>query len=502
MTRPSWHIAVDLGAESGRVMLGCIDAVGGRIELREVYRFPTARLELADGLHWDVGAIEREILTGLGKAADAGQQIVSLSVDSWGVDYVLVDEGGSPLAAPYMYRDARTDAIFARVQADEAARQIVFEETGIQFLHFNTLYQLVADMEHSGSGVHRRAAAMVMIGDYVNARLCGIVRAERCLASTSQLYNPRTRDWSVRLIDRFGIQRGLLPELVGSGTILGSLRPEIARQTRLPETVKVIATCSHDTAAAVAATPLAGEESAYLSSGTWSLLGVEVAEPIITDECREFGFTNEVGFGHAIRLLKNISGLFILQECRGEWQRHEGTERGGEVLSYAELAEMARAAEPLRSLIRPDAPQFAKVGEMPRRIAEYCRRTSQPEPRTPGEFARCIYESLAMLLSETLAHTRRITGRRIRTLNVVGGGSQARLLNQMTADACGVVVETGPVEATAIGNIGIQAIALGSVGSINELRRLVRRSFPPQCIEPRSDEILAATARFAALPRL
>ena len=509
MIRPTWHIAVDLGAESGRVMLGEIDVAAGKIELREIHRFATARLQIGSGLHWDVESIEREILTGLAKAAKNRGTVASVSVDSWGVDYVLLGESGAPLAPPFMYRDPRTDAIFARVQADEAARRMVFEETGLQFLHFNTLYQLLADLEEPGGReLHERTSELLMTGDYFNWRLCGVARAERSLASTSQLYNPRLRGWSRRLIEHFGIRPGLLPELVDSGTILGPLRPEVSLQTGLPGSVKVIATCSHDTAAAVAATPLAGASSAYLSSGTWSLLGVELAEPIVTDECHELGFTNEVGFGHTIRLLKNISGLFILQECRGEWQRHEGTKarrhEGPDAegaFSYARLAEMAKRVEPLRSLIRPDAPQFARVGGMTAKIAQYCGRTGQPAPESPGEFVRCIYESLALLYAETLGDIERLSGREIDTLNVVGGGSQADLLNQMTADACGVLVEAGPAEATAIGNVGIQVIAMGSLGGIDALRELVRRSFLLRRYEPRTDRLSAAVARFVALPR-
>lgn len=490
----TWHIAVDLGAESGRVMLGRADTSGGRIDLREVHRFPTARLLIGGSHHWDVPAIYDEILAGLTKAAGSGEAIASVSVDSWGVDYVLLAEGRPFLALPFMYRDPRTDDIAGRVLADEARRRAVYEETGIQFLNFNTLYQLLADLEQpDGRALHDSAAGLLLMGDYLNWRLCGVARAERSLASTSQLYNPRRRTWSAKLIEMFGLRKALLAELVDSGTVLGPLRQDIAQQTGL-RGVQVIATCSHDTAAAVAATPLAGDASAYLSSGTWSLLGVELREPIISDESRELGFTNEVGFGHSIRLLKNLSGLFILQECRRDFAAE------GNDLDYAALAEMARAAEPMRSLIRPDAARFAKVGQMTGRIAEYCGATGQPAPETPAQFARCVYDSLALLYARTLAQVEKLTGRKIHVVNVVGGGSRSELLNQLTADACGVTVEAGPSEATALGNIGMQAIATGALSGIAELRNLVRRSFPPEKYAPASCRDVLAVERFLALP--
>jgi rhamnulokinase len=394
-----------------------------------------------------------------------------------------------------MYRDPRTDAAFARVQADPELRRLVYDETGIQFLHFNTLYQLIADRQApTGRFLHDAlATGLLLMGDYFNWLLSGVAKAERSLASTSQLYNPRTRGWSDRLVETFDLRGKLLPELVDSGTILGSLRPDIAEITGL-RSAQVIASCSHDTAAAVAATPLA-ENAAYLSSGTWSLLGVEVAEPIITDESRELGFTNEVGFGHTIRLLKNISGLFILQECRRELSD------GGREIDYPELARLAREAPAMRSLIRPDAPEFGRVGGMTGKIADYCRRTNQPVPQSPGELGRCVYDSLSLLYARTLGQIERLTGRRIATINVVGGGSRSELLNQLTADACEVVVEAGPAEATALGNIGIQSMAMGGLDGPDDLRAAVRRSFEVRRFEPSPGAAAAKVReRFEALP--
>lgn len=488
------HLAIDLGAESGRVMLGRVDPSAGRIELEEIRRFPTSR-SVVDGTHrWDVFRIYGEILAGLGTAAKKHGGATSISVDSWGVDYVLRGpDDVAPLTPPFMYRDPRTDAAFARVQADSALRTLVYDETGIQFLHFNTLYQLMADRETpAGRALHDAAAGLLLMGDYFNCLLSGVARAERSLASTSQLYNPRARAWSDRLIETFDLPRDLLPELVDSGTILGPLRPDIAGKTGL-RSAQVIATCSHDTAAAVAATPLA-DSAAYLSSGTWSLLGVEVAEPVINDDARELGFTNEVGHGHTIRLLKNISGLFILQECRRELSD------SGREIDYPELARLAREAPAMRSLIRPDAPEFSRVGGMVGKVQNYCRRTGQPIPQSPGELARCVYDSLSLLYARTLLQIERLTGRRIDVINVVGGGSRSALLNQLTADACGIAVEAGPAEATALGNIGIQSVALGSLADIAELRHAVRQSFEMQRFAPSRSDLAAAKSRFESLP--
>ena len=491
--RPTQHVAVDLGAESGRVMLGAVDPSGGSISLREVHRFPSVRTRVLESERWDVLGIFNEIVEGLKKAAEAATgEVTSVSVDSWAVDYVLLKAGHPHLTPPFMYRDARTDAVSARVQSDPAAAGLVFDETGIQFLPFNTIYQLLADLEQpGGKELHAVADGLLLVGDYFNFLLSGVRKLDRSMASTTQLYNPRTRRWSDMLCGQFGIRRALLPELVDSGTTLGPIRDDIAARTGLSRNVQVVATCSHDTAAAVAATPIR-EGGAYLSSGTWSLLGVELAEPVVTDACRAANFTNEVGFGHTIRLLKNISGLFIVQELRKEFAA------AGQEADYATLAEAAREAEPLRSLIRPELPPFAKAGDVARKVADHCRETGQPVPETPGQFVRCVYDSLAMLYAETLGQIEAITGSRPTGINVVGGGGRAEVLNQATADACGVAVEAGPVEATALGNVGVHAIAAGTLGGLERPAEPRPPQFPARKpINPKTTAILAAAERFS-----
>ncbi len=495
------YVACDLGAESGRVMLGRLGA-DGRVGIEEVHRFPNGVLPVAGTLRWNVLGLYREILAGLRLAAARAPGIVSVSVDSWGVDYALFDGPDRPLLAPpWCYRDGRTEAGYAELRADAAACAEIWAETGIQFMAINTLYQLRA--ERGGWGGETR---FLPIADYLHYLLCGVARAEESLASTMQLFHPGRRAWSGPLQRRLGLPASLFPETVPSGTPLGPLRPELARECGLPPgQVGVIATCSHDTAAAVAAVPavaaVAGRDSpggwAYLVSGTWSLLGGELAEPRLTPPVRAAGFTNEVGHGGSIRLLKNIAGLWLLQESRREWARR------GQAFSYPQLVGLAKATKPFGALIQPNAARFARPGDLPGAIAAYCRDTDQPAPESPGEFTRCIFESLALLYRRTLEDLEGLTGQRVDVLHIVGGGCKNALLNQMTANAIGRPVLAGPVEATAIGNLLLQALALGQVGSLPHLRRLVARSFPVTTVRPRERKLWdAAAQRFARLTLL
>ncbi|MEM7806789.1 MAG: FGGY-family carbohydrate kinase [Planctomycetota bacterium] len=475
--RAAAYIAVDLGAESGRVMLGRVTS--DRIELEEVHRFPEHHHHVDGFDRWNIEAIERDIRHGVQKALEREPAAKSVSVDTWGVDFVGLRDDGTVGADPIMYRAVPTAEVFARVTSDEQSARRVYDATGIQFLPFNTLFQWAA--EQAGGRLSSKA---LLMADYFNWRLTGqpvaSAKQEVSLASTTQAYDPRRRQWADALLEEHGIPPSLLPEIVPSGTDIGSLDGS---------TTRVVATCSHDTGNAVAATPLK-PSSAYLSSGSWSLLGVELPEPTINETTRRFGFTNEVGFGHTIRLLKNISGLFLVQESRKDFE--------GEP-SYADLAEMAEAAAPARSFIRPDAEPFATGGGMVEKIRRYCRETDQPEPESPGQVVRCCYESLALLYGVTLDGLAEVTGARPTSLNIVGGGSQARLLNQLATDATGVPVEAGPVEATALGNVGIQAITGGQLADLSELRRLVRASSNLQTFQPAGD--LASHAdRFNALP--
>ena len=479
------YIACDLGAESGRVILGRLAA--GRLRLEEIHRFANPPVRIAGSLRWDLLRIFEELKVGLRMVAC--EPVESLSVDSWGVDYALIGAGQPLLAVPHHYRDGRTDATFAATRADA---NLIFAETGIQFMPINTLYQLLAD-QRSSPQLLAVAEQFLNIADYFNFLFSGRVAAEESLASTSQLYDPRSGEWSARLIEHFGLPMRIFPPVVRSGSLLGGMRPELEEELGL-RGVEVIATCSHDTGAAVAAVPAEGEGWAFLSSGTWSLLGVELPGPLINASVQAANFTNEAGYGGSTLFLKNLSGLWLLQECRRFW----GGE--GKALDYAELSRQAAEAEPLRSLINPNAERFLQPGLMPAKIAEYCRETGQPEPESPGQFARCIYESLALLYRRTLGEIAQLTGRRIERLHTVGGGSQSAFLNQCAADATGLQVLAGPVEATAVGNLLIQALSHRHLASLEELRACVRRSFVPEEFQPgASADWDLAYARFLKL---
>ncbi len=466
------YLACDLGAESGRLMLGTLK--DRRLELRELHRFATGATKVGESLHWDIDRLLGELRTGLQKAGALGVPIASISTDSWGVDYLLYDAEGRIMKPVYHYRDPRCQKGVERVY-ERLSREEVFAETGLQFMPLNTLYQLAAEPPER----LRKARRLLGIGDGFNYHLSGVARWEESLASTTQLYEPRSRKWSAKLIAALDFPAALFPEVVPSGTRLGTLRAELAEAAGLRD-VAVVAACSHDTGAAVAAVPATGEDWAYLSSGTWSLMGVERRDPIITEDCRELNFTNELGYGHSVRLLKNIIGLWIIQECRREWAE------AGRGYDYAELTRLAAEAEPFVSLINPSDERFLSPGRMPEKVAAACRESGQPVPETPGAVVRCVLESLALLYRETLDQITQLTGRRPAKLHIVGGGSRNHLLNQFTASALQIPVVAGPVEATATGNILVQALALGHLSSLAELRQVVRDSFPLETIEPRA----------------
>lgn len=452
------YIAIDLGAESGRVMLGSLDS--GVLTLSEIHRFANTPVREGASLHWNLGAIWEGIAEGLEKAP---RDVASISVDSWGVDYVLLDEKGDVIEPVFHYRDPRTREGSKKFLAAMGWEKI-FGETGIQYMPINTLFQFAAE----GQERFERARRILSIADYFNFRLGGEARIEVSNASTFQIYNPIRRAWSEPLLaqlEAFGFRRELLAPIAASGTVIGEHRG-----------AKIVATCSHDTGAAVAATPLEGN-AAYLSSGTWSLMGVERAEPIINDLARELNFTNEIGHGHSVRLLKNISGLWLLQECRRAWAG------AGRNYDYAELTRLAEATGDVATFDPADA-RFLAPADMPAEITAFCRETNQPPPRTPGEFTRSIFESLAILYRKTRSELRRLTNSSIDVLHIVGGGSKNALLNQLTANSCGIPVLAGPVEATALGNVLIQGIASGELRDLSEARELVRGNFPIARYEP------------------
>ena len=479
------HIAVDLGAESGRVMLGRFD--GRELRLEEHRRFANNPVTLGGRRRWNMTGLWGEIAAGVEICRNAAHgTLAGVSADSWGVDYALVGSGSPMLAPPVQYRDPRTDATFARA-LEQLGREEIFGHTGIQFQPFNTLYQLMAEPPE----LLAAADTFLPIADFVNWLLAGELNAgvaPRCevsMASTTQAFDVQKRAWATELIEKLDLPATLFPEVVDSGTKLGTS----------PDGLDVWATCSHDTGAAVAAVPAeAGENWAFLSSGTWSLLGVELPGPVVTDRCRELNFTNELGYAGTTRLLKNISGLYILQQSRLAW------EAAGRRWGYHELAPMAGDAPPWATLVRPEHADFSKPGDMPGRIHDYCRRTGQPAPEGVGGVVRCIYESLALLYRKTLGELAELAGRQIEVLHVVGGGTQARLLNQLAADATGLRVVTGPVEATAMGNVLIQLAATGAVGR-GDLRQIVRASTRLETYEPQGRAAADdAYARFVELP--
>jgi rhamnulokinase len=464
------YLACDLGAESGRLMLGTLR--DGTVALQEVHRFPNTPIKANGSLHWNIPKLEEELRTGLRKAGARQLPISSISTDSWGVDYLLFDQKGEMMTPTFHYRDPRTKKGVENAFAKTDWKSI-FAETGIQFMALNTIFQLAAEAPER---LHQ-ARLILSIGDGFNHLLGGKAVVEQSMASTFQLYNPRTRSWAESLIQALGLPRPMFPPIVASATRLGFLAADLAKEAGLTA-VEVIASCSHDTGAAVAAVPASGENWAYLSSGTWSLMGVEWPEPIITETCRELNFTNEIGYGGSVRLLKNIIGLWLVQECRRHWASQ------GQEYDYASLAQLAAQAPPFVSLINPADQRFLSPGDMPARIADFCRETGQPVPATPGAMVRCILESLALLYRRTLLQVEQLIGRRIERLHVVGGGSQNELLNQFTANSLQIPVLAGPAEATAAGNVLIQAIALGHLPSLQAAREVVRNSLGMRTIQP------------------
>jgi rhamnulokinase len=464
-------LAFDLGAESGRAMSGHLRS--GVLGLAEVCRFANEPVRVDGSLYWDVPRLWLHMQRALEQVADRRTRLDSIGVDAWGCDYGLIGENGDLLANPYHYRDARTDGVMEDVFA-RVPRARIYDVTGIQFLSFNTLYQLIA----AARATPRLLDAAMQLGsipDILNYWLTGDLRAEYTSATTTQMVDARRREWAIDLLRELDVPTRLLPPLIEPGSVLGSLQPSVCGP--IAGTPVVVPAC-HDTGSAVASVP-AGGGRAFLSSGTWSLLGTEVPRPIITPRALEANFTNEGGVCGTTRLLKNIGGLWLLQSCRRDWKSR------GRVYEYGEL--MSAAADDrlaFTSLFDPDDPSFLHPASMPSAIAQYCRRTEQPEPDAPASFTRAILESLAFKYRVVLDALEELTGTRIAEVQIVGGGSRNRLLNQFTADATGRAVIAGPVEATALGNIAMQMLATGAVGSLAEARRIIERSFPAERFEP------------------
>ncbi|WP_298817458.1 rhamnulokinase [Chloroflexus sp.] len=475
MAEQAHFLAVDIGASSGRVILGRWD--GSRFALEETHRFPNGMVEHNGHLFWDINQLWREIQYGLHQYArhEPVGLLASIGIDTWAVDYGLLDADGALLGDPFAYRDPRNEGMAEQVDAFISPTEL-YERTGLQRLPFNTLYQLYA--ERQGERL-ARAATMLLIPDLFHYWLTGQRIAEYTNASTTMLLDARQRIWATDLLDRLGLPGHILPPLVMPGTRLGPLLPELQAALGLPASVTVVAVGTHDTASAVAAVPHLDTHSAYISSGTWSLVGVERSEPLINEAARLLNVTNEGGVYGTIRLLKNVSGLWLAQECQRRW-REEGL-----ALDWDEIVNQAAAVPARRSLIDPDAPEFLAVGDMPARIRDYCRRTGQPVPETVGEIARCCFDSLAMRYQQVIDALAELTGQTITTIRIVGGGSQNSLLCQLTADACQRPVVAGPAEGTALGNILVQAIAMGYLPDLVTARQVAAASVAQQRYEPR-----------------
>ncbi len=468
------YLAVDLGAESGRVMLGSL--ANGRLTLEELHRFPNVSVHLPTGLYWDSFRLFDEILRGLTMAGrERKLPIAGIAIDTWGVDFGLLGRDGALIDCPRHYRDPRNDGVPEKV-FEVVPRREVFEHTGIQFMQFNTLYQLYA-MKLAGSPALDAAGRLLFMPDLLNYWLTSVQRSEVTIASTSQFYNGREKRFATELFDRLGLPSRILPPLVEPGSLLGPLRPELADSTRLGP-VPVYATAAHDTASAVAAVPARGDSWCYISSGTWSLMGLELDSLVVDDRSLALNFTNEAGAGGKVRFLKNIAGLWLLQECRRSWADE------GQEYSYEELMKLAGSAGAAAALIDPDA--FLHPGQMPSKIAAWCRANKVKEPQTVGEYCRTILESLAERYRSVLESLESIVGRRIDVIHIVGGGSRNRVLNQLVADATGREVVAGPTEATAIGNILVQAIAAGELKDLSDGRNVVRESFELERFVPQA----------------
>ncbi|MBL8792777.1 MAG: rhamnulokinase [Planctomycetia bacterium] len=468
-------LAFDLGAESGRGILGRFD--GQRLSLEVVHRFPNGPVRLPDGLYWDILGLYREMLAGLRKCGAEHGGIDALGVDTWGVDFAFLGRGGVLLGNPRHYRDPHTETAM-----DEALARVpkleVFRQTGVQFMRINSLYQLLA-MQRDRSPLLDSAETLLMVPDLLNYFFTGSKVCEMSDVSTSQMYNPTTKNWAFDLLKSFGLPTHIFGPIVQPGEVLGTLRPAVASEAGV-QPVPVVAPGTHDTAAAVAAVPAASQTWAYISSGTWSLMGVELPAPLINEQVLGYNFTNEGGVAGTIRFLKNIMGLWLVQECRRSW------ERAGKAWSYDELARLAAAAPPFASLVNPDDTAFLLPADMPQALADFCRRTGQSAPQEPGAVVRCALESLALRYRWVLERLEELTGSQLEVIHIVGGGSQNELLCQFTADACNRPVVAGPVEATAIGNLLVQAVGLKLLGSLADARAVVAQSFDVKSYAPRN----------------
>ncbi len=472
---PSYFLAFDIGAASSRAVLGSLE--DERLSIKEISRFPNEMLSIHGHLYWNIYRLFEELKYGLAVCANY-TQVQGVAIDTWGVDFGFLAEDGTILGLPHSYRDPHTkgamQGFFKKI-----SKERIYELTGIQFLPLNTLYQLFV-LKKSGSSLLKNAHDLLFMPDLFNYLLTREKKTEFTFATTSQLYNPRKKRWEGELFAALEISESLMQEIVQPGTIIGTLIPEIGKPLGW-KSIPVIAVATHDTGSAVAAVPARGEDWAYISSGTWSLLGVETKEPIINNQAMELNFTNEGGVEGTFRFLKNIGGLWLLQECRKVWAAHRD-------FSYEELNNLALKAKPFQSIIDPDWEGFLCPANMPQAIRAYCESTGQTVPETPSELTRCILESLALKYRMVLDQLAKVYPHPIRKIHVIGGGANNRLLCQFTADASGLPVYAGPAEATSTGNIMMQAFTQGYLQSLNEMREVIRNSFELAALEPHEQE--------------
>lgn len=453
--------AVDLGATSGRVILATVG--DGKISLEEILRFPDPIIEMQGHFYWDLPAIYKSVIDGLGAIAARGEKIESIGIDTWGVDFAMFGRDGAMLRLPYCYRDPHTEGAPEKFFERMPCRTL-YEKTGIQIMNFNSVFQFDT-LRRNGCSALEAADKILFIPDALAYLLTGNVVTEYTIASTAQMIDPRTRQWDADILGELGLAPEKFGRMVMPGDAIGTLTAEVQRLTGLGA-VPVVAVASHDTGSAVAAVPAENDDFAYLSSGTWSLMGIESKEPIIDERSFALNFTNEGGVEGTVRVLKNICGMWLLERCRTEWPETD----------YSEITAEAERAEPFRSVINPDAQCFANPASMTEAIAEYCRRTGQPVPETVGQYARCIFESLALRYRQVTEMLKTLSQHPIERLYVIGGGARNEMLNRFTADATGIPVETGSSESTAIGNVMMQAKHAGVAGSMAEMRRIIRAS--------------------------
>lgn len=469
-------VAFDMGASNGRAVIGAYD--GNKIDLNEIHKFPNGGERVHNNLHWDVLGLFHQIKAGLQKAArKTDNKIESVGIDTWGVDYGLLDQNDNLISNPFHYRDNRTDGLVEELQ-EKVGKDKIYNQTGIQFMQINTLYQLYSEVKYR-PWVLDNAQSLLFTPDLLNFFLTGEKYNEYTIASTSQMFNPKINGWAESLLEKAGIPIDIMQELIYPGNEIGFITDEVKKECVVEGDIPVIAVGGHDTASAVAATPFENREnSIFISSGTWSLLGMELDSPLINEESLKENFTNECGVGKKIRFLKNISGLWLFQECKRSWTRN------GMDLSYDEIDNAAWKAEPFKFKLDPNDERFLNPIDMPDAIREYCRETDQPVPENYGEMARGIYESLASSYKSVIERLEEIVDKDIKTINMVGGGIQAEILCQFTANITGRRVITGPIEATAMGNILAQLMAKGEINSLEEGREIVRRSIELKEYDP------------------